>query len=110
MWYLASPYSDPSPAVREFRFVSACRAAALLMSQGQNVYSPIAHSHSICVHGGQPLPQDGAFWLWRDMAILKHCERMVILPLPGWAASNGIMEEAAFARRNDIPIVFMEPV
>ena len=36
MIYLASPYSHPDPAVREFRFREACRAAGVTLSIGFN--------------------------------------------------------------------------
>ncbi|HHK42524.1 MAG TPA: DUF1937 family protein, partial [Planctomycetaceae bacterium] len=39
----------PDPSVREFRFREACRAAAKLMRLGKAVFSPIAHSHCICM-------------------------------------------------------------
>ena len=58
MIYLASPYSDPDPIVREKRFAAACLAAASLIGSGEAVFSPIVHGHPL-VHYG--LPADWAF-------------------------------------------------
>jgi hypothetical protein len=44
MIYLASPFTHDDPAVRQQRFEAACRAAAILISQGKTVFSPIMRS------------------------------------------------------------------
>ena len=53
--YLASPYSDPDPWVKENRFLAVCTKAAKMMSEGAYVFSPIAHTHPIAKYG---LPGD----------------------------------------------------
>ena len=96
MIYLASPYNHADPAVREERYLSACRAAAKLMANELNVFSPIAHSHPIAVHGGLDAV-DHDFWMRRDLPILRRCNAIMVLCLDGWEQSRGIrceLEEA----------------
>ena len=103
MIYLASPYMHSNPAVRQQRFEVACRAAAELIRQGKTVFSPIAHSHSICQLG---LPLDWAFWERHDMAFLEMCDEVVVLKVDGWQESVGVRAEIEAARRMEKPISF----
>ena len=105
--YLASPYSDPDPAVCEARFRAACRAAAILMQRGESVYSPIAHSHPIAEHVGNHLDHD--FWLRQDREMLRRCDAMIVLMLPGWENSRGIAAEIELADELDLEVLYMDP-
>ena len=95
MIYLASPYTHPDPAVVERRFEAVCQAAAALIRQGKTVFSPIAHSHSICRYG---LPGDWQFWQQHDREHLSACDEVVVLMLEGWQESHGVQAEIALAR------------
>ena len=95
MIYLASPYSHPDPAVVERRFEAACQTAAALIRHGKTVFSPIAHSHSICRYG---LPGDWQFWQHHDREYLDTCDEVVVLKLEGWQESQGVQAEIAVAR------------
>jgi hypothetical protein len=106
MIYLASPYSHPDRAVREFRFHEACRAAAQLIRAGRDVYSPIAHSHPIAAHG---LPIDWTFWEPSAQRRLAQCTEVVVLTLDGWRTSVGVRAEMRIARRYDKPVKFLAP-
>lgn len=77
--YLAVPYSDPDPSVRERRFQAANEAAGILMRAGLYVYSPISHSHPIAIAGGLPLDWD--YWEGYDREILSHCGALVVLEI-----------------------------
>lgn len=103
--YLASPYTHPDPAVRERRFVEACRAASALMAAGEPVFCPIAHSHPIDLHA--PLPQTTAFWMSMDLPVLRRCDRMKVLMLDGWQNSAGIAAEVKAAEAMGIPVEFL---
>jgi nucleoside 2-deoxyribosyltransferase len=95
MIYLASPYSDPDPAVREQRFQAACWAAAALLRAGHIVFSPIVHCHVLVEHG---LPTDWAFWQHADREHLKRCDEVVVLMLDGWEESAGVQAEIRTAQ------------
>lgn len=116
--YLASPYSanevplDRTPnSIREERFQQACKQAADLMLQGHAVFSPIAHSHSVEIHG-LPAPKLGKegydFWLKQDFSILINCDEMWVLMLDGWKESKGIKAELAFCKRYEIPVKYIK--
>ena len=104
MIYLASPYTHPDPAVVEWRFEAACQAAAALIRQGKTVFSPIAHSHSICRYG---LPGDWQFWQRHDRKHLSACDEVVVLTLEGWQESHGVQAEIALARSLGKPVSFV---
>lgn len=105
MIYLASPYSHPDAEVRETRFRDACRAAAILMRHGHAVFSPIAHSHSICTHG---LPTDWQFWEAFDRDLLGRCDEVVVLMLDGWSESAGVLAEIRIAGSLGKPVRYLE--
>lgn len=106
MIYLASPYSHPDPAVREFRFREACRAAAKFMRCGQPVFSPIAHGHCICTYG---LPTDWRFWEPFDRRQLERCDEVVVLMLDGWQESVGVQAEIRIAGEYGKPVRYVAP-
>lgn len=105
--YLASPYTHSDPAVREQRYRDACRAAAALMSRGDVVFSPIAHSHPIELAAG--VVNDGEFWKRQDAPYLEACTKLLVLMLPGWKHSTGVYHEVDRAMQRGIPIEYVEP-
>lgn len=100
--YLAAPYSHPDPEIRERRTLLADHVAAKIMQRGYVVFSPLSHSHRIAHHLGNHLSQD--FWLAQDLEMLKPCDEMWILTLPGHKESEGIQIEAAWARHWRKPV------
>ena len=106
MIYLASPYTDPDPAVREERFRAVCRVAAELMRRGVLVLSPIAHSHPIAAHG---LPTTWDFWETMDREHLKRCDELVVLMLDGWETSRGVQAEIRIAQELGKPVRYLDP-
>jgi hypothetical protein len=107
--YLASPYSHPDPRVKEERFRLACAAAGRLMKEGECVFSPIAHSHSIEQHFHDGAIEGHDFWLKQDFSILRHCSKLIILALDGWEKSRGVAAEIEFAQGLKIPLEYIEP-
>ena len=103
MIYLASPYNDPDPAVREKRFEAACEAAAALFRRGFLVFSPIAETHPIAKHG---VPLDWEFWQSYDREHIGHCSQVWVLTLDGWKESQGVQAEIAIARELGKPIIY----
>lgn len=106
MIYLASPYSHPDVIVRQNRFENVCRYAAFLMSRGDIVFSPIAHTHPIAIQGSLPLLW--SYWKKVDIAFMKCCNRMTILRLDGWKESEGIKEEMILAHTFEMPIDYAD--
>jgi len=107
--YLASPYSHPVRAVRNDRFRLVVKASAALRRQYGHRYvffSPIAHSHPISEYYGNP--NDSAFWVAEDLAILRRFDELWVLMLDGWLASNGIRDERMTASEIAMPVRFVE--
>ena len=95
--YLASPYSHPDPKVREERFIEVCGLAASLM-WGDNdltVFSPIAHSHPIAVHGG--LSGSADYWEKHNRAWLDWADVLFVADMEGTKESEGIRREIEYA-------------
>ncbi len=108
--YLACPYTDPDPAVRQMRFEAATKAAAELIKQGHIVYSPITMTHPIdLVLAGASNTLGSDYWVAFDKAFMAMCSEMVILKLPGWQNSNGIAREIDFFKQVGKPIRHLEP-
>ena len=104
MIYVAAPYSDLDPAVRECRFREVNRAAAALMRAGHCVFSPISHGHPICQYG---VPGDWTRWESLDQRMLRQCEEVVVLTLDGWKESRGVQAELAIAAALDLPVRYL---
>lgn len=105
MIYLATPYTDPDPAVMEERFNRACEIAGRLMAQGLIVFSPVAHTHPIAVRCG--LPRGFDYWERYDRALLAAASKLLVAKLPGWERSAGIAAEIKIAEELGIPIEYL---
>ena len=104
--YLASAYSHPDPAVRMQRYEAACRAAAWLFHKGLLVYSPIAHSHGVSLHGG--LDGTWRFWERYDRAMLERSDCLIVwTAIDGWSSSVGVLAEIATAHSElRLPVIY----
>ena len=107
--YLASPYSHPELDVRAERYWLACKKAAELMLQGEAVFAPIAHSHPISLHMPEGKAVDHELWLAQDIPILRRCDVLKVLLLPGWDQSQGVREEIEVAVACRIPVEYIKP-
>jgi hypothetical protein len=106
MIYLATPYTDPDPAVMEARFDLACRIAGYLMARGHVVFSPIAHSHPIAVRC--ELPRGWEFWEQQDAWMIDSASELVVAKMRGWERSKGITKEIEIAHGCGVPVRYME--
>lgn len=91
MIYLASPYSHPHRSVRFQRFIAVSLATAKLMNEGEVVYSPIVHNHTLAEL--VDLPRDWDYWKKFDTEMLSKADRFIILKLLGWTESKGVTAE-----------------
>ena len=116
MIYLAAPYSDPDPAVREFRFLWASRYTAACLRAGVLVYSPLSHGHAVAVTSvpasrkGEPaVPTDIHFWKRHAKWFIQRCEKVVVLMLPGWEKNDGVEMELNLAEEFSKTIEYAAP-
>lgn len=105
-WYLATPYSK-FPGGIEAGFIAACKATAKLIAAGVRVYSPIAHTHPIAIHGGID-PLDHSIWLPADKPFMDAAFGLLVAKLDTWDRSYGIGEEIAAFTRAAKPIFYIE--
>ena len=102
--YLASPYTDRDPKVREQRFQGACHKTARMITEGYLVYSPIVSNHPLVAGWG--LQPDYEFWKDLSDRMISLCDEVHVYCMPGWIESKGILEETALARRLEKPIIY----
>ena len=108
MIFIASPYSSPSPAVRQARYEAARAAAARLAAAGRFVYSPIVHSHVVCAVPGAP-PWDAVHWYEAAMDQLRRANEVWVLTTPGWQTSRGVAAEVSTAQVMGLPVRVCDP-
>lgn len=104
--YLAVPYSHSSPSVMYLRYLAANKVAAVLMQEGECVFSPISHSVPIAEY----LPEttnNWSYWERMDLPILRLCSKVYVLMAPGWDKSVGVTGEVAEAERLGLPVEYI---
>lgn len=105
--YLASPYNDPDPAIREHRYQAVAKATVWLLLQRRWVYSPIVHCHDLSIKYN--LPTDANYWRTYNVAMLEEASELMILKLPGWDTSAGVHAEKSLAHHLGLPVTYTEP-
>lgn len=101
--YLATPYTKYKGGDIERAFVDAAKLAARLMLSGIKVYSPIAHTHPLAIHGGID-PLDLSIWLPFDEAMMTAAHVLIVAQMDGWEESKGIAHEIKFFEDHGKPI------
>lgn len=105
--YLASPYTDPDPKVKEKRFLEAAAAQAWIFTQMKDtfVFSPIAACHPVAML--HKLPTDWHFWAEFDELMVSRCDELWVLCIDGWGLSTGVTAETKIAVKLNKPIQYM---
>lgn len=106
--YLATPYTK-YPLGIEPAFEAACAVTAALIQLGVNVYSPIAHTHPVAIHGGMD-PLDYKIWLPFNNAIIGKSDAILVAKLPSWEFSFGIGHEIKLFLVARKPVFYLDPV
>ena len=107
MIYLAAPYSHGDAQTRRFRYEKTSEVFMILMKSGISVFSPLNHT--------VPLVEEFAFdlsheeYLRLDLEFLRFCDELLVLTLPRWRESVGVIREVAAALRNRKPITLIGP-
>ena len=95
--YLATPYNDPSPEVRQQRFEDINRVAAKIINDyGFLVFSPISHSHPIAEVGN--LPKGFDFWKQYDKSFIEWADEVWVYATER-KKSKGVAYEIALAKK-----------
>ena len=106
--YIASPYSDPDPAVREKRYLAACYYTVKLLSARKFPYSPIVSNHHLALEFG--LNYTANDWMAYNFAMLSSAKELHVLTIEGWDKSVGLTAEVNFWRalRQGSPIYYID--
>jgi len=105
--YLASPYRSWNLADRVARFNAVRQWAGRLLRAGVLVLPPLAHTITIA-DGFDVAPTSRAWQRW-DTTILRRCDRLIVLQLPGWTTSRGVEAEIREADRIGMPVHYLDP-
>lgn len=103
--YLASPYSDPNPLVRELRYLKTAEVVRTLLQTGVHVYSPIVHCHELAKIWD--MPRESHFWDAYNYTMLEAAKNLFILRLEGWSRSVGLNKEREWAVKLLKPITYL---
>lgn len=106
-WYLATPYTRYRQGI-DAAYREACRIAARLINNGWTIYSPIAHTHGIALHGDID-PGAVVFWLDFDKPLMGAACGLLVATMAGWSESEGIAAEIAAFREAGKPVRFVDP-
>lgn len=105
-WYVGTPYSR-FPGGIEAGFRAACKVTAELLKAGHPVFSPIAHSHPLAIHGDIN-PTDHAVWLPADAPMMDAAHGLIVAMLPTWRDSYGLAHEIDVFAKAGKPIIYWE--
>lgn len=106
LYYLASPYTHPSPAVREQRYRDLQEYAGPLMASGQFIYAPILHTHHVAAR--YSLPVEFEWWERYNRAFIERSAGVIVADMNGWRESRGVRYEIALARSLSLPVWLLD--
>ena len=98
--YLASPYAHSSARVREARLEAVRHVCGKMVNDGRIVMSPLVYLGELAYKGVHP-PQGWYAW---DLQLLARSDELLVLQLPGWEESRGVLVEIAGAQAKGIPV------
>ena len=101
--YLASPFAHPSAAVREARLEAVRHVCGKMIDEGRIVLSPLVYAGELAQRGFHA-PQGWYAW---DLQFLARADELLVLQLPGWEESKGVLVEIAAAQAKNLPIRLM---
>lgn len=105
--YISAPYTHPDIDIVANRMFRVTKYSAWSLKNGSHVICPLTMGHRFCDFYNQP--KDQAFWIDWCLNLLKRCDEMHVLCLPGgWERSDGVQKEIAFAKEHNIPIKYIE--
>lgn len=106
-FYLASPYSKWDGGLEDACHVVS-EVAGRLIQHGVPVFSPIAHSHTICKAAKMDfLSHD--IWLPADKPFWAGAAGVIVVDMAGWQTSYGVGEEIKWFRGAEKPCWLLDP-
>lgn len=105
VYYVASPYSHPDPAIRKERYDLAVKSAKTLTRLGYSAFVPIAYDGLWDLDPTYTVDHSWSFWEKIDLPILDRCSALVLFEIPGWEKSQGVAGELEHCEKMGIPVM-----
>lgn len=105
--YVGTPYTKYPDGIEQ-AFIDASRITAKLMLRGVKVYSPIAHTHPLAIHG-EIDPINHEIWLPFDAAMMDAADAMIVAMMESWEISYGVKHEIDVFAKAGKPIYYLDP-
>ena len=114
--YIASPYAVvpqgghitpdeiKSIVLKRYELVSKVTADVIDNCPHIIPFSPIAYTHPLMEYVKSVVD-----WIELDIELLRRCDWLLKLELPGWELSKGMKKETAEADRLGMPILYAKP-
>jgi len=106
MVYVASPYSHPDPQIRQRRYELLQYAMVELKVEGVNAVSPILHWHPTATRYN--LGKDNGTYMRFNTHLLRCCDLVAVLRIPGHEESEGVKWEVEMATSLRVPSMDLE--
>lgn len=105
--YIASPYSHPDKHVEQWRYEMTQEEVARLHNGRDFFYSPIVYTHVMACR--YKMKTTAEHWQNHNEAMLRKCDKLIVLMLEDWDKSVGVRAEIAFAESLGIPVEYLTP-
>jgi hypothetical protein len=106
--YLASPYTHPDPAVRQWRYEAVRDFAAFLCRKRQWIFCPIMHSHDMTIN--HQMPYEFEFWDDWNKSLIYPSGGVIVFQIDGWDISRGIKSEIEYAVQLGKPLMYSKVI
>ena len=100
--YIAAPYWSENKETRVERRQLTIEYSMMMTERGVLNYSPLLYSDK---YKNKKMVE--SYWLTHGLKMVKACDLMIILMLPGWEKSKGIKGEITEAERLKIPVRYV---
>lgn len=101
--FLSLPYEGQ----KELSYKVACFTAARLLKAGNIVIAPVIAGHAMETELGRQVLKNKE-WIRQSLELLRRCNVVVVVTLPGWEESEGVAQETQLANRLDIPVMYCD--
>ena len=105
MIFISAPYADNNSTVIQNRYAEVARYFDFLANKNVSSVSTILIGHPLVVTGLSTVDYD--FWLPYSETLLKVCDQLHVLMLPGWDVSDGCEFERTLAHKLGISIMMV---
>ncbi len=102
--YLASPFTHPVRSIRKDRYQTTLEVSQKLIKLGHVVFSPIVYGYHM-----RGIATDFRTWAPFNDEMLRRCDEVWVLTLPGWTESRGITHECKLAWACNKNVRWMAP-